>query len=57
MPVTTHDKKAYNAQHALVDKANKRLLDAIRSILADRRTQAKTLKKFGWGITQVNHIR
>ena len=57
MPATTPEKKAYNAQHALANKPKKALLDAIRSILAGRRTTAKTLIKFGWGLTQVNRIR
>ena len=57
MPATTPEKKAYNAQHALANKPKKALLDAIRSILAGRRTTAKTLNKFGWGLTQVNRIR
>ncbi len=57
MPATTPEKKAYNAQHALTKKPKKALLDAIRSILAGRRTTDKTLNKFGWGLTQVNRIR
>jgi hypothetical protein len=57
MPATTPEKKAYNAQHALANRPKKALLDAIRSILAGRRTTAKTLNKFGWGLTQVNRIR
>ena len=57
MPATTPEKKAYNAQHALANKNKKGLLDAIRSILSGRRTQAKTLKKYGWTLTQVNRIR
>jgi hypothetical protein len=57
MPATTPEKNAYNAQHALANKAKKKLLDAIRTILAGRRTTAKTLNKFGWGFTQVNCIR
>ena len=51
MPATTPDKKAYNAHHALANKAKKGLLDAIRSILAGRRTTAKTLNKSRWGLT------
>jgi len=43
MPAT----KAYNAHHALANKAKKGLLDATQSILASRHTQAKALNKFG----------
>ncbi len=50
MPATAPEKKAYNAQHALAKKA-KGLLDAIRSILAGRKTSPKTLSKFGSGLT------
>ena len=51
MPATTPEKKAYNAQPALADKAKKGILDAIRSILAGRCSTAKTQSKFGWGLT------
>jgi hypothetical protein len=57
MPATNPEKKAYNAQHALANKNKKGLFDAIRSILSGRRTQAKTLKMYGWTLTQVNRIR
>jgi hypothetical protein len=57
MPATTPENKAYNKQHALANKAKKGLQDAIKSILAGRRTTPKTLSKFGWGLTKVNHIR
>jgi hypothetical protein len=57
MPETTPEKKAYNAQHALANKAKKGLLDAIYSITAGRKTSPKTLSEFGWGLTQVNRIR
>ncbi len=43
MPATTPEKKAYNKQHALANKAMKGLHDAIKSILAGRRTAPKTL--------------
>jgi hypothetical protein len=51
MPAIAPEKKAYNVEHSLANKAKKGLLDAIRSILAGRRTQAKTLNKFRWGLT------
>ena len=57
MPPTSAEKKAYNAKYAAENRARKGLLDAIRSILAGRKTQPKTLKKYGWTITQVNRIR
>ncbi len=57
MLATSPEKKAYNAQRALANKPKKGLHDAIKSILAWRKTTAKTLSKFGWGLTQVNNIR
>ena len=57
MPPTSAEKHAYNAKYAAENRANKGLLDAVRIILAGRKTQPKTLKKYGWTITQVNRIR
>jgi hypothetical protein len=57
MPATSPEKKAYNAEHALANKAKKGLIDAIRRILAGRRTQVKTLNMLKWGLMQVNRIR
>ncbi len=37
-------------------KNKKGLLDSIRSILAGRKIQPKTLLKYGWTLTQVNRI-
>jgi hypothetical protein len=51
------EKKACNAKYAAEKRAKKGLLDAVRSILAGRRTQPKTLKRYGWTLTQVNRIR
>jgi hypothetical protein len=33
------------------------MIDTIWSILKGRKTQAQTLKKYIWGLTQVNRIR
>ncbi len=57
MPPTSAEKQAYNAKYAAENRARKGPLDAIRSILEGRKTQPKTLKKYGWTITQVNRIR
>jgi len=51
------EKKEYNTKYAAENRAKKGLLDAIRSILAGRRTQPKTLKRYGWTLTQVSRIR
>ena len=47
MPPTSAEKAAYNAKYAAENRARKGLLDAVRSILAGRKTQPKTLKKYG----------
>jgi hypothetical protein len=58
MPPTSAEKAAYNAKYAAENRPKKSLrLDAVRSILAGRKTQPKTLKKCGWTITQVSRIR
>jgi hypothetical protein len=57
MPPTSAEKAAYNSKYAAENRAKKGLPDAVRSILAGRKTQPKTLKKYGWTITQVNRIR
>ena len=57
MAPSSAEKKAYNTKYAAANRAKKGLLDAVRSILAGRRTQPKTLKRYGWTITQVNRIR
>jgi hypothetical protein len=57
MPPTSAEKQAYNAKYAADNRARKRLLDAIRSIIAGRKIQPKILKKYGWTLTQVNRSR
>ncbi len=57
MAPSSAEKKAYNTRYAAANHAKKGLLDAVRSILAGRRTQPETLKRYGWTITQVNRIR
>ena len=57
MPPTSAEKQVYNTKYAANNRAKKHLLDSIRSILAGRKTQPKTLKKYGWTLTQVNRIR
>ncbi len=41
------DKKAYNTKYAPANCAKKVLLDAVWSLLAGRRTQPNTLKRYG----------
>ena len=50
-------KLAYNKQFYKKNKEKKQLIDTIKSILAGRKTQAKTLEKYGWTLAQVNRIR
>jgi hypothetical protein len=57
MAPSSAEKKAYNAKYAAENRAKKGLLDTIRSILAGRRTQPKTLKRYGWTLIQVDRIR
>jgi hypothetical protein len=57
MPPISAEKHAYNVKYAAENQAKKGLLDAVRSILAGRKTQPKSLKKYGWTITHVNWIR
>ncbi len=57
MAPSSAEKKAYNTKYAAANRAKKGLLDAVRSISAGRQTQPKTLKRYGWTITQVNRIR
>ena len=52
MAPSSAEKKAYNAKYAAENRAKKGLLDAIRSILTCRRTQPKTLKRYGWTINR-----
>ncbi len=47
MSPSSAEKKAYITKYAAENRAKKGLLDAIRSILAGRRTQPKTLKRYG----------
>ena len=56
MPPATAAKLAYNKKHHAANKTQKQFLDAVESILAGRKTQAKTLEKYGWTISQVNRI-
>ena len=57
MPPATAAKLAYNKKHHAANKTQKQFLDAVKSILAGRKTQAKTLEKYGWTMTHVNRIR
>ena len=57
MAPSSTEKKAYNTNYAAANRAKKGLLDAVRSILAGRRTQPKSLKKYNWTLTKVNRIR
>ena len=47
MAPSSAEKKAYNTKYAAANRAKKGLLDAVRSILAGRRTQPKTFKRYG----------
>ena len=57
MPPASEKKLAYNKQFYEKNKDKKQLIDTIKSILAGRKTQAKTLEKYGWSLDQVNRIR
>ena len=57
MAPSSAEKKAYNAKYVAENRAKKGLLDAVRSTLEGRRTQPKTLKRYGWTLTQINRIR
>ncbi len=57
MPPASAQKLAYNKQFYETNKEKKQLIDTIRSILEGRKTQAKTLEKYGWTLVQVNCIR
>ena len=57
MPPASAQKKAYNNQFYEKNKPKKQLIDTIKSILAGRKTQAKTLEKYGWTLDKVNRIR
>jgi hypothetical protein len=57
MPPASAQKLAYNKQFYQKNKDKKQLVDTVRSILEERKTQAKTLKKYGWSLTLVNRIR
>ncbi len=47
MPPASAQKKAYNNQFYQKTKPKKQLIDTIKSISAGRKTQAKTLEKYG----------
>jgi hypothetical protein len=57
MPPASAEKLAYNKQFYQKNKNKKQLIDAIRSILEGRKTQAKTLDKYRLTLAQVNRIR
>ena len=57
MPPASAEKVAYNKRLCEKNKKKKDLIDTIRSILEGRKTQDKTLEKYGWAMTQVNLIR
>ena len=57
MPPASAQKLAYNQRFYEKNKPKKQLIDTIRSILEGRKTQAKTLDKYGWTLAQVNRIR
>ena len=57
MPPASAQKLAYNKQFYETNKEKKQLIDTIRSILEGRKTQAKTLEKYGWTLDKVNRIR
>ena len=56
MAHATAEKKAYNAVAYEKNKKKKVFVDTIRSILTGRKTQQKTLDKYGWTMQQVNRI-
>jgi len=51
MPPTSAEKQASNAKYAAENRVRKGFFEVVRSILAGRKTQPKTLKKYGWTIT------
>ncbi len=57
MPPASAEKLAYNKRLYEKIKGKNQLIDIIRSILEGRKTQAKTLEKYGWTLAQVNRIR
>ncbi len=57
MPPASAQKLAYNKQFYEKNKEKKQLIDTIRSVLEGRKTQTKTLEKYGWTLAQVNRIR
>ena len=48
MPPASAQKLAYNKRFYEKNKEKKQLIDTVRSILEGRKTQAKTLEKYGW---------
>jgi hypothetical protein len=57
MPPASAHKLAYIQRFYEKNKPKKQLIDTIKSILAGRKTQAKTLEKYGWTLDKVNRIR